>query len=102
MGKTLSFTKSCMYRCIAAIAASGMPFANLPAEANGGRHSVKSLLNDGLREKLDLLRQVAPEKIVAMYQEIALKSAGEVRLRPRSFNHMIDAIIEHGDSGVLE
>ena len=63
---------------------------------------MKSVLNDGLREKLDLLRQLAPEKIVAMYQEIALKSGGEVRLRPPSFNHMIDVIIEHGDAGAVE
>ena len=63
---------------------------------------MKSVLNEGLREKLDLLRQLAPEKIVAMYQDIALKSGGKVQLRPRSFNHMIDAIIEHGEAGLLE
>jgi hypothetical protein len=37
-----------------------------------------------------------------MYQEIAIKSCGEVRLRPRSFNHMIDVIIEHRDPELLE
>lgn len=72
------------------------------AEATEKGSFVKSLLNDSLREKLDLLRQLAPEKIVAMYQEIAIKSCGEVRLRPRSFNHMIDVIIEHRDPELLE
>jgi hypothetical protein len=71
-------------------------------EAKGEGEFVKSLLNDHLREKLDLLRQLAPEKIVALYQEIALKSGGEIRLRPRSFNHMIDVIIEHREAGLLE
>jgi hypothetical protein len=62
---------------------------------------VKSVLNDSLREKLDLLRQVAPEKIIAMYQEIALKSGRETPIRPRSFNHMIDVIIAEGDEDLL-
>jgi hypothetical protein len=62
---------------------------------------VKSLLNEELREKLDLLRQIAPEKIVAMYQEIAAESGNKPLTRPPAFCHMIDAIIENADARVL-
>jgi hypothetical protein len=94
--------KSDKYRCIAATMASGTPFANNAGGIEKEGHFVKSVLNDGLREKLDLLRQVAPEKIVAMYQELALEYARELPLRPTSFSRMIDAIIEHGDARLLE
>jgi hypothetical protein len=63
---------------------------------------VKSVQNDRLREKLDLLREVAPEKIVAMYQKIVLHSGRGTPIRPRSFNHMIDVIIAYGDDELLE
>jgi hypothetical protein len=62
---------------------------------------VKSLLNERVREQLDLLRQLAPEKIIAMYQETVLKSGRELRPRQLSFSHMIDVIIEHGNDELL-
>ena len=62
---------------------------------------MKSVLNDSLREKLDLLRQVAPEKIIAMYQQIVLQSGRETPILPRSFNHMIDVIVAQGDDELL-
>lgn len=63
---------------------------------------MKSVLNEDLREKLDLLRQVAPEKIVAMYQDLAVESGKIPSARPPAFCHMIEAIIEHGDGRFIE
>lgn len=63
---------------------------------------MKSVLNEDLREKLDLLRQVAPEKIVAMYQDLAVESGKIPSARPPAFCHMIEAIIENGDGRFIE
>jgi hypothetical protein len=63
---------------------------------------MKSVADGGLRTELESFKQVAPEKILAMYQEIASESGKELPPRPASFSHMIDVIVEHEHARLLE
>jgi hypothetical protein len=55
-----------------------------------------------LRAELESLKHVAPERILAMYQEFAAESGKEVSARPTSFSRMIEMIIERRDARRLE
>ena len=61
-----------------------------------------TIVNDVRMADLQAMRQIAPERILAMYEEIAVEAGGDFPPRPTSFSRMIEVIIEHVNARLQE